>query len=160
MAVCRAHTGEGRGAPATRVGLLWKVIASIKREQARLDNEGHDVLRKLSPVDTAASGPDALPTARGLEGRPGVLLTPGKDVSKETPRGAAGVRGPCSGAPSLRTGCHAAGKAELKDRRVRSTFCHERRAPANTTALHWKGSVLSEQGENRGLNAEGRGQCR
>lgn len=43
---------------------------------------------------------------------------------------------------------------------MRSTFCHERRALANTTALHWTGLVLSEQGENQGLNTEGRGQCR
>lgn len=91
--------GRGGALPPPGVGLLWKVIASIKREQARLDNEGHDVLQKLSPVDTAASGPDTLPTAQGLEGRPGVVLTPGKDVNKETPRGAASVRGPCSGAP-------------------------------------------------------------
>lgn len=91
--------GRGGVLPPPGVGLLWKVIASIKREQARLDNEGHDVLQKLSPVDTAASGPDTLPTAQGLEGRPGVVLTPGKDVNKETPRGAASVRGPCSGAP-------------------------------------------------------------
>ena len=92
---------RGRGAvlPPPGVGLLWKVIASVKREQARLDNEGHDVLRKLSPANTPASGPEVPPPARGLEGRPGVLLTPGKQVSTGDPGGAAGVQDPCSRAP-------------------------------------------------------------
>ena len=38
------------------------------------------------------SGPEVPPPARGLEGRPGVLLTPGKHVSTGDPGGVAGVR--------------------------------------------------------------------
>lgn len=91
--------GRGGALLPPGVGLLWKVIACIKREQAQLDNRGHNVLRKLLPANTPASGLMSRPPARGLEGRPSVLLTAGKHVSTGDPRGAAGVRGPCSGAP-------------------------------------------------------------
>ena len=88
---CTRVTRERGGALLpSGVGLLWKVIACIKREQAQLDNRGHNVLQKLLPANTPA---------RGLEGRPSVLLTVGKHVSTGDPRGAAGVQGPCSGAP-------------------------------------------------------------
>ena len=90
---------RGRGAlPPPGAGLLWKVIASVKRSKP-------DLITKVtmyygnSPANTPASGPDVPPPARGLEGRPGVLLTPGKHVSTGDPGGVAGVRDPCSGAP-------------------------------------------------------------
>ena len=51
--------------------------------------------------------------------------------------------------------CHAAGKAELKDHRVRSAFYHERQAPAYITTLRWTGSILSKQAENGGLTQKG-----
>ena len=98
LAVCRAHPGEGGVLPPPGVGLLWKVIASVKRSKP-------DLITKVtmyygnSPANTPASGPDVPPPARGLEGRPGVLLTPGKHVSTGDPGGVAGVRDPCSGAP-------------------------------------------------------------
>lgn len=56
---------------------------------------------------------------------------------------------------TVHAGCHAAGKAELKDRRVRSAFYHERWAPAYITTLRWTGSVLSKQVENGGLTQKG-----
>ena len=90
--------GGGGALPPPGAGLLWKVIASVKRSKP-------DLITKVtmyygnSPANTPASGPEVPPPARGLEGRPGVLLTPGKHVSTGDPGGVAGVRDPCSGAP-------------------------------------------------------------
>lgn len=147
--------GRGGALLPPGVGLLWKVIACIKREQAQLDNRGHNVLRKLLPANTPASGPMSRPPARGLEGRSQRPANSGKARQHGRPQGSSWRAGPMLRGSTVHASCHAGGKAELKDRRVRSAFYHERRAAAYITTLRRTGSVLSKQAENGGLMQKG-----
>lgn len=152
---CSGFTkGRGGALLPPGVGLLWKVIACIKREQARLDNRGHNVLWKLLPGNTPASGQCPAPQPEAWRVVPGPVNSR-KARQHGRPQGSSRRAGPMLRDSTVHTSCHAAGKAELKDCRVRSAFYHKRRAAAYITTLRWTGSVLSKQAENGGLTQKG-----